>query len=360
MPHPHASLTQTQHTGRATEGEAGHENLGPYLLRVVWPLAALSTLFLGLRAYCKLSRRHRLWWDDYILIASWVSLIYSVVLQTVGVSYGLGRHYGDLSDEAISTMGMYSMASGFGSILATCWSKTSFAITLLRISDGSSTRLFIWFIILSVNLVLGSNGVIHWVQCWPVAKTWHYYMPGSCLPADVVRNYNTAVAVFSGVMDILLALLPWQIIWTITINKRERLGALVAMSAGILTGVMAFLKIKTMYVIGNSNATTVDLIIFGTAEPATAIMAASIPMLRVLIQRRPSSKPSQFVELVSPRKTESTIASPVPRPDSITHVIKWEPTAEVSWPEAVAVEHAARGRRQSEKGIHVENHGWAA
>jgi hypothetical protein len=35
-------------------------------------------------------------------------------------------------------------------------------------------------------------------------------------------------------MDILLALLPWQIIWTITINKRERLGALVAMSAGIL------------------------------------------------------------------------------------------------------------------------------
>jgi hypothetical protein len=71
MQHPHhASLTQ--HTGRATEDETGHENLGPYLLRVVWPLAALSTLFLGLRAYCKLSRRHRLWWDDYILIASWV------------------------------------------------------------------------------------------------------------------------------------------------------------------------------------------------------------------------------------------------------------------------------------------------
>lgn len=35
-------------------------------------------------------------------------------------------------------------------------------------------------------------------------------------------------------MDIVLALLPWQIIWTITINKRERLGALVAMSAGVL------------------------------------------------------------------------------------------------------------------------------
>lgn len=35
-------------------------------------------------------------------------------------------------------------------------------------------------------------------------------------------------------MDIVLALLPWRIIWTATINKRERLGALVAMSTGVL------------------------------------------------------------------------------------------------------------------------------
>lgn len=63
-------MPRAGHSGRAAEAE--HENLGPYLLRVVWPLAALSTLFLALRLYCKLSRRHRLWWDDYILLAGWV------------------------------------------------------------------------------------------------------------------------------------------------------------------------------------------------------------------------------------------------------------------------------------------------
>jgi hypothetical protein len=61
----------TQHPGRAAE--TGQENHGPYLLRVVWALAALSTLLLGLRVYCKLSRCRRLWWDDYVLIAAWVS-----------------------------------------------------------------------------------------------------------------------------------------------------------------------------------------------------------------------------------------------------------------------------------------------
>ncbi|KAL2197354.1 hypothetical protein P885DRAFT_35112 [Corynascus similis CBS 632.67] len=347
MPHP-PHVSPTRHLGRATETTtetaSAHDNLGPYLLRVIWPLAALSTLFLGLRVYCKLSRRRRLWWDDNFLIAGWIALIYAVSLLTVAIHHGLGKHYEDLSDEAIANMGMFSMAAGFGNILATCWTKTSFAITLLRISEGSMRRI-IWFIIISVNLVIGSNGVIHWIQCWPVEKTWRSYVEGSCFSPDIVRNYNTAVAVFSGVMDIVLALLPWKIIWSITINRRERLGALVAMSAGIIDGVMAFLKIKAMYVIGNVNTTTVDLQIFGTAEPATAIMAASIPMLRVLIQRDSSSKPSEpeFVQL----RTTSTARGPL-----MSNSDK-KGTPETSWPglEVQAVEevHVRKGEEKDNK-----------
>lgn len=35
-------------------------------------------------------------------------------------------------------------------------------------------------------------------------------------------------------MDIVLAFLPWTVIWTVAINKREKLGALLAMSLGVL------------------------------------------------------------------------------------------------------------------------------
>lgn len=55
-------------------------------------------------------------------------------------------------------------------------------------------RVFIWFIIVSVNLVLGSNGAIQWAQCWPVEKLWYYDMEGTCFPAKIVQNYNTFVA----------------------------------------------------------------------------------------------------------------------------------------------------------------------
>ncbi|KAJ4292242.1 hypothetical protein N0V88_005873 [Collariella sp. IMI 366227] len=218
----------------------GDHNLGPYLNRVIWTLAALSGVFMSLRL---------------------IALVVSIALQTVATTYGLGRLYSYLSKEEVSIVTFYSITAGFHSILATCWSKTSFAISLLRISQGKVHNA-VWFIIISTNLVLGSNGAIQWAQCWPVPKRWHSDMEGTS---------------YSGVMDIVLAFLPWKIIWTVAINKKEKMGALLAMSTGVISGIMAFLKIKTVYVIGNGNVTEVDLFIFGTAEPATTIMAASIP-----------------------------------------------------------------------------------
>ena len=42
------------------------------------------------------------------------------------------------------------------------------------------------------------------------------------------------ILVYSGAMDIVLALVPWRIIWSLTMNKREKFGVMVAMSMGIL------------------------------------------------------------------------------------------------------------------------------
>jgi hypothetical protein len=40
----------------------------------LWTLWAGATVLLFLRVWCKLSRRNWLWYDDYILIVSWVSV----------------------------------------------------------------------------------------------------------------------------------------------------------------------------------------------------------------------------------------------------------------------------------------------
>ena len=55
-----------------------HDDARPRLKAIIWSLIAISGAFLGLRIYCKFLRRGRLWWDDYMLIASWVSPIASL------------------------------------------------------------------------------------------------------------------------------------------------------------------------------------------------------------------------------------------------------------------------------------------
>lgn len=38
----------------------------------LWFLFGGATIFLAARLYFKSTRRHQLWWDDYILLLSWV------------------------------------------------------------------------------------------------------------------------------------------------------------------------------------------------------------------------------------------------------------------------------------------------
>ena len=48
------------------------EDKGKTLLIVEWVLVVVSAAFLSLRVFAKISRGRRMWYDDHILIASWV------------------------------------------------------------------------------------------------------------------------------------------------------------------------------------------------------------------------------------------------------------------------------------------------
>ena len=74
------------------------EDQGPRIIISVSVLAGLSTLFLGLRIYCKLARHRSLWWDDHILIVSWVGRLwmdFSCLVPTdMPANTGLTNHLG--------------------------------------------------------------------------------------------------------------------------------------------------------------------------------------------------------------------------------------------------------------------------
>jgi nicotinamide riboside transporter PnuC len=50
-----------------------HDDQGKTILISIWILNVLALGFLVARLGCKLSTRRGLWWDDWVMILSWVS-----------------------------------------------------------------------------------------------------------------------------------------------------------------------------------------------------------------------------------------------------------------------------------------------
>ncbi|KAK4210251.1 hypothetical protein QBC37DRAFT_448614 [Rhypophila decipiens] len=272
------------------------EDYGPQVNFTIWLLTALSAAFLALRVYCKFLRHRGLWWDDHVLIAAWLSLVVSNAFVSVSITLGFGRPLSEFNFKNLEIYLLICNLAGTFSILSALWSKTSFAITVLRISSGKMKWL-VWFIIITVNLSLGVAVAFTWCQCTPFVKTWQPRVPGECWPKYIQIRFNIFTAIYSGAMDIVLAFVPWKLIWTLTMNKKEKCGVLIAMSMGIFAGVTSIIKITQLPSISNSGFTesTTQLVILGCAEAAITIMAASIPILRALLRdNRPPAGPAQF------------------------------------------------------------------
>ncbi|SPQ24539.1 28b4345e-900c-4955-962b-fcb257d3ae2b [Thermothielavioides terrestris] len=273
------------------------EDFAPRLNIAIWTLTGVAALFLGLRLYCKVRRERPIRADDYVLVASWFALATSCSMLSYITTIGYGRHNADIAPGNFNYILLVSYMAGFFSILAACWSKISFAITLLYIVTGSRVKALLWFILVTVNLVLGASATIQFAQCWPPERLWHPGGPGHCWPRIVVIRFNIFVSAYSGCMDVVLALLPWVVVWTATISKKEKLSALFAMSMGVFAGITSFLKIKTLGAIGSPDLTdSVNLLIFGSAESAITIIAASIPILRGLLYVSKKQPRPQFFQ----------------------------------------------------------------
>ncbi|OLN85459.1 hypothetical protein CCHL11_08084 [Colletotrichum chlorophyti] len=321
--------------------ELPHDDYGPGLLATIWTLAFVAGAFIALRLYCKFSRGRGLWADDHFLIASWLALLALGVFITICVSYDFGKHNWDITPGNWSWLLLYANLSGSFSIIAAAWSKTSFALTLLRIARESSDRWMryvIWFIIISINIALGLAVLFTWIQCWPVEKTWRTAStPGTCWPKRIPVTYNIFTASYSGAMDIVLAMLPWKMIWGLTMTRREKIGVLVAMSMGIFAGAVSFIKIRTIAAIGAFDIIdTVELTIWGAAESAVTIIAATLPILRALFRdftpapaRFATNEESMIRRLGTASQARAAVSSPqVRRSRSDLKLVEWHDNAE--------------------------------
>ncbi|KAF2624047.1 hypothetical protein BU25DRAFT_442273 [Macroventuria anomochaeta] len=263
---------------------------GPLIMGITWWLTFLCGGFLGLRVYAKLSRRQGLWWDDHILIASWILLLIEAIITQMGQLLGFGKRTVDIDPNNVLTIALYTSIGASVSCFASTFSKISFGLTLLRLTTGP-IKWSVWFCVVTLFLFMLPSAFITWIQCTPTAKAWNSTIEGHCWDAVITVNYGIFNAAWCAAADFYLALLPWTLIWGLQMRTREKIGVGIAMSMGILAGVCAI--VKGVYIIQLRQADFSyngrDVTIWTAVETAVAIIGASIPVLRVFFREKVSS-----------------------------------------------------------------------
>jgi hypothetical protein len=149
------------------------------------------------------------------------------------VHIGFGRHAEDVSLEHIFELVLLVNVTGVLTLVAAALSKTSFALTLLRLTEGG-LQVFVKAVIVTLNATLFVNAILPFVRCNPSAAAWNPLVQGTCFDIQISLRFSVFAAAYSAAMDWLLALVPWAIIMSLNMKRKEKIGVAVCMSLGFM------------------------------------------------------------------------------------------------------------------------------
>jgi len=116
-------------------------------------------------------------------------------LESASIPYGLGKHGLLLQQHDLEMQMLLGSITTIFAMLASSLSKTSFAITLLRLVETSPLlKVVLWFIIVTLNAFYVANILYSWFRCSPSQKLWSFTVEGTCSDVTIYVNYSLFVA----------------------------------------------------------------------------------------------------------------------------------------------------------------------
>lgn len=106
-------------------------------------------------------------------------LLLNGALTTLLIHMGLGSPNFALTPDNVEDVALLGLSSLTTGIVSQAWSKTSFAMTLLRMTEGWWHHVVLISIV-TVNVFFGVSATLFWVGCDPVEKRWKPLTPGRC------------------------------------------------------------------------------------------------------------------------------------------------------------------------------------
>ncbi|PSK46204.1 hypothetical protein B9Z65_5172 [Elsinoe australis] len=240
----------------------------------------LMLITVTLRAYVRLKIVKSMGADDCYRIAS-LGYAAGGVVQT---RYGLGLPPAlyPLENQLMSLKLNYAFR--FLYCIAVSFFKFALCFSYLRITNRSLSMRTYRKIILGTMAFTFSFMIYYCAivifACTPIYKYWHRQIPGKCLPSPVVYISPAAITI---VVDVVLFVLPIPLVLPLRMNRRRKIGLIMAFFLGFITTLCSVLRLRgTVHVPQTGDPQY--LIRWAIAEANIGIVTTSLPTLAPLLK----------------------------------------------------------------------------
>lgn len=176
--------------------------------------------------------------------------ITAVILETLFVNVGLGRHIYCLPASALPLVFKYSILAQIFNIAGIGLVKISVCLHILRIVDRARRyiSIFLQLLILVTFLSHLAQILLFCVQCRPMAAIWdpQQYPDAKCFSSHITYLAGYIGFGLDAFTDLVTAIIPIVVIRALQMNTRTKVALCILMGLGILTAVCAVAKAITL------------------------------------------------------------------------------------------------------------------
>ncbi|RKK80746.1 hypothetical protein BFJ68_g17695 [Fusarium oxysporum] len=260
--------------------------------------AAITFTIVALRCVARLMRTKRLWWDDWMALIATVLLATTIGAQIESARLGFGRHYWNVDPAKGEVILKMFYATQMLYVLIQVSAKGSLLAFYARVFTSRKFRLWTW---ITVGFLVGHGAIFLCLvifQCRPIASIWDRNLEPKCISLPAL---GYAGAITSIVEDIVILILPIPELLKLQLNRGKKIALLLMFSIGSFACVTSMIRLKYIVDFGNTLDAAWDnvyVVIWSIIELSCALICASLPALRPLLQMIPgvlsSTKASTF------------------------------------------------------------------
>ncbi|KAH7076061.1 hypothetical protein FB567DRAFT_608664 [Paraphoma chrysanthemicola] len=283
----------------------------PMFLGITGTLILLSTIAVSLRLYCRVHYIGLVGIDDHFMLLALLIAIALVIMNGIHVSWGTGQHGANL-DMAIILVPTLKHWYAYQLVypLALFSVKASILALYHRIFPQKQFRWMIYFVAGFVSIYTVVVFFVNAFECrtYP-SRAWSPSFPAGCNNLPALYFSTASINILT---DVAILVMPLRAFQQLHMQRRKRLALMGIFMIGGVAVLASIIRLYALWVYTTTKDVAYDaifILLLSQIEVNIAIISASAPALRPLIDKTfksHSQSPTQTVSDPNPQSTTHT------------------------------------------------------